>query len=60
MLNVFQCYIKKIFYYNYKSNLGGIMFDKDRLNHSFAVANKMVEIGKKCCLNKEKGKRERK
>ena len=29
------------------------MFDKDRLNHSFAVANKMVEIGKKCCLNKE-------
>lgn len=23
------------------------MLDKDRLNHSFAVANKMIEIGKK-------------
>ena len=22
------------------------MFDKDRLNHSLAVANKMIEIGK--------------
>ena len=30
-----------------------IMIDEDRLNHSLAVARKMVEIGKKYNLSKE-------
>lgn len=29
------------------------MIDEDRLNHSLAVARKMVEIGKKYNLSKE-------